>query len=152
MDESFDFNLVKKRLILQINEPYNKFINICSIGELNLAQKIYYYYNGKINIYAYNNKPFRISCSYGKLNVAKWLYNLKKINLNKHNKYLFNQVCENNHFGVAKCLYKLGILEKKSYMYDITYSFEKLCNNGHLDFAKWLYQIGKFNCIIINIV
>ncbi len=53
------------------------FINYCTNGDLINAKK-YFEENPNLDIHANNNEGFHISCCYGHLEFAKWLWSLNQ--------------------------------------------------------------------------
>ena len=66
------------------------------------------------DIHGFEESVFRYSCMYGRLEAAKWLYQLgvetnSPINIHAHNEYAFRNSCSNGYLDVAKWLYQLGM-------------------------------------------
>ena len=87
-----------------------------------------------------NGDDFIDICKTGKLEVAKWLYDLKGINIHTHaiNDHAFFQSCVKGHIEVAKWLYSLGGID--IYVVD-DHAFCSSCMKGQIEVAKWLLSI-----------
>ena len=117
---------------------YNKFIEYCQNGNLDMA-KLLLSAKPDIDISAHNEWAFRISCIYGHLEVAKWLLSVKPyIDISAENEFAFRLSCSHGHLEVAKWLLSLKPDIDISARHD--YAVRSSCNNGHLEVAKWLLQ------------
>ena len=90
----------------------NEFVELCRRGNLKEA-KNYYSKNPTINILDDDNRGdfgLPVACSYGHLEVVKWLSEITPIDNSSPNNNYFN-----NYFG---------------------YSFEQACYKRHLNIAK----------------
>ena len=84
-----------------------------------------------------NDYAFYWSCTFGHLEVAKWLYSLDYINI-----HLFHaSVGCFRHLIVVKWLYSLDI----NIHSNKEYAFCWYCKNGNLEVAQWLYSLGNIN-------
>ena len=124
-------------------DNYKEFFNYCVSGNLEKA-KILYIVN-KINVNAENNKVFKISCMYGKLNSLQWLYSLNGIDkATKNEAFCFASLyCKIN---ILQWLYSLGeidIVTKNT-------AFKNSCTFGYLEVGQWLYSIDNTIDIHIN--
>jgi hypothetical protein len=132
------FNLIKKKLISKMRKPIDKFIKICIIGNLNIAQKIFELNN--IKIIDINDFVFRIVCRKGNIDIAKWLYSMGGINIHTYDENAFADSCKYGHLNVAIWLNSIGIHE--IHIHDNNhYAFKSCCKNGHIDIAEWLCSI-----------
>jgi ankyrin repeat protein len=111
----------------------------CFNNNLELAKYILEL-NPDINIQKNDNMIFIVTCSYGHLEVAKWL--LKLINPTMNDFYYINKgfinACLQGKLLVAEWLVSLvsnyDILEFEK-------AFESACENGHLEVAQWLIKV-----------
>jgi len=58
------------------------------------------------SVYGYTKSAFELACTYGRLEIAKWLYNLGKqinypINIYADNENALKYACENNKLEIA---------------------------------------------------
>lgn len=114
----------------------------CENGNICVAK--YMYSLEKVDAHYNEDYAFRISCEYGKFDMAKQLFqNLKKINIHALDDYAFRYSCKNGHLDIAKWLYQLG--EKINVHAVKDYAFRYACSNNHLNVCKWLYQLGDID-------
>lgn len=131
-----------------------RFIDCCKKGDLDQAQSLY---NSDINI----REAFLVSCKFGYIVLAKWLYSLgKKVNIrdafitsceygqlnvaiwlhSQGRKLDFTDAlavsCYTGKIEIAKWLTTLGVRK-------ISVAFEMSCLGGHFEIAKWLYTLGE---------
>ena len=105
------------------------------------------------------NVRFRLSCRFGDLETAKWLWSLgvnrdqTLVDLHALDEFAFRYSCMNGHLETAKWLWSLGIgvgvgvdvssgqtqIDLHSY-YDE--AFRLSCTRGHIATAKWLWNLG----------
>jgi hypothetical protein len=89
----------------------NAFINLCSAGELQLAQE-FYSINPNIDISVDNERIFKIVCENGHLEMAKWLFSVKPtINISADDNYAIKYALKNEHMNVVSWL---NLLIKKN--------------------------------------
>lgn len=69
---------------------YNNFLTVQWLYDLN-----------KINIHFDNDRPIKLSCESGHLDIAKWLYSLNSVDIHAQKYFAFKQSCENQHLEVA---------------------------------------------------
>lgn len=126
-----------------INEQKNSceqdefvFICACLSGNLLIAKSIHAN-KPNINISANNDYAFRIACENGHLEVAQWLYEIKK-EINIEIAFIF--ACENGHLDIAQWL--LEIKPSIKNLDDYVTAFENACENAKLDVAKWLFEVN----------
>lgn len=132
----------------------------CVTGNINKLKE-YYLNNPTIDIHHNNEEMFGLSCAYGNLNVAEWLFQLSQnkeiglINIHAENEGVFYVACQNGHLEIAKWLWKLshdkniGSINIHNYN---EYPFTASCKRGHLEVAKWLWKLSQDeNVGIINI-
>ena len=127
------------------DKQYERFINACEYGKLNLAKKIYFSKN--INIYEYQFEPsvFKIACSMGRLKVAQWLYSLGGFEDDLN--YAFYVACSEGHLKTAKWLYSFGNIDIHV---DDDGPFIDSCRYDHPQVAKWLTSIEDNYYVIIK--
>lgn len=82
-------------------------------------------------------RAFRWSCSYGNIDIAKWLYSLDNVDIHADYDFTFIWSCRNNHLDVAKWLYSLD----NFCTWVIDDAFNESCDNGHLDVTEWLCSL-----------
>jgi hypothetical protein len=148
------------------DELSTKFINdvfkiCCGRGHLEtiiILNKI----SDEIDIHNENNSAFKLSCNQGRLEVAKYLYELSKgdININEDQNTIFKQSCINGHLEVAKWLYDLSNIYKHRNIFiintvteiiNLQKIFAYVCENNHLDIAKWLHKTSRDHSNYIKI-
>ena len=106
----------------------------------------------------YNNNPsidisdyvyvFCSACGYGRLDVAKWLLEVKpEIDISINYERPFQWACGEGHLEVAKWL--LEIKPDIDISADDENAFCCVCAHGHLHAAKWLLEI-KPDIVISN--
>ena len=123
--------------ISSIKYKFNIFAESCIFGNLNVVK----FYKNKINDEKLD-KYFYLSCEYGHLDIAKWLYTLNgKIKIHYGNEGPFRLSCENGYLHIAQWIYSLDG-EIYIHMYD-DYAFRWSCKNGHLNIAQWLYSLDN---------
>ena len=125
-----------------IKNPQKKFDNSITIGNIALADYIFYNYNIIISV-----ETFEETCINGKLEAAKYLYYNnelhEKFNLNVINR-LISSVLLKNHIKLAKFLikkFKLTKVDTQNY-YNMYHVLFKLYIRGNIKSCKWL--IGKY--------
>ena len=114
-------------------------------------QSIQEFYNNNPNINNSSNDEYAFgsACSYGLLEVAKWLLEVKpNIDISANDERAFCSACGEGHLEVAKWL--LQVKPDIDISADNEYVFCCVCAHGHLDVAKWLLEI-KPDIIIYNI-
>ena len=75
------------------------------IGDLEKTSELYNKHKDDIDIHENDEYLFRISCRFGRLEIAKWLWNLKKdINLHAKNDEAFKMACFNGHYEIGSWL------------------------------------------------
>lgn len=80
---------------------------------------------------------FRLSCSFGHLEISKWLLQLNNcIDVHSFNDYAFRYSCNNGYIIVAQWLNKTYCFDSKTY----NKAFKLSCGNGHIKIAKWLIK------------
>ena len=97
-------------------------------------------------------KLFPEICSYGRTDIAQWLYEKSKedgntkVNINAQGDYAFIWSCANGHLATAQWLYEKS-KENGNTKVNINaqgdYAFMLSCRNGHLAMAQWLYEKSK---------
>jgi hypothetical protein len=112
------------------------FVKLCESGDLENAQ-IYYANNFDINIHVLDEYVFRLCCGKGKLNVAKWLYELGA-NIHAFSEDALKWACQNGHLDVIKWLYKKGA----KFSINNNMPFVWSCLYGHLEVAQWIHFVG----------
>jgi hypothetical protein len=132
----------------------------------------------KIDIHYMDDEYFLRICSFGHLEIAKWIYSfggfsdiiltrafitskhieisqwlfsLERIEINESIfKWAFNFACSNNKFELAKWINSIN----SDYKFDIHSKnidkFINLCLEGNLEFAKWIYSFGGINICLIS--
>ena len=92
-----------------MNDQTKNFLMACRGGNLEWAIQLekYYPHIGKIDIHFNYEEPFRISCEYGHLHIAKWLYSLGNIDIAAQGHYAFYSSCRNKHIEVANWLHSI---------------------------------------------
>jgi hypothetical protein len=97
---------------------------------------------------------FNESCDKGKLETAKWLYDLSKtdgntkVNINAENDSAFRHSCHYGNSETAKWLYDLSKTDgntKVNINAGNDYAFRHSCHYGHSETAKWLYDLSKID-------
>lgn len=119
------------------------FINLCSNGNLDHLQGLWYSKQKPINIHAENEKAFINSCRNGHLNVAQWLHMLGSltgatpINIHAQEEKAFVLSCVNNHLEIAKWLLTLDNTINIRAQNNRAF----ICSGraGHLEVIKWLW-------------
>jgi ankyrin repeat protein len=110
---------------------------LCKSGNLQKLQHIITQQN--INMADFD-QLFRTACEYGRLDIAKWLLQIKPdINISADDDEAFQCACGNGHLDVAKWL--LQIKPNIDISINNDEAFRYACEDGHLDVAKWLLQI-----------
>lgn len=117
--------------------------------------KFIYSLNKKLPTHEKMTQLFQLSCEYGNLEMAKWIYykclhSSAKINIKQNNDIAFRMSCENGHIEVAKWLYSID--NKINHFADDKYAFQKSCTYDHTEVARWLVTIcpDKYYVSIIN--
>lgn len=119
----------------------NQFHKLCICGHLEMAQQLFLNNTNKlIGIEIKINDIFAVTCYYGQLEVAQWLYSIiPSINVSVDDEFPFRSACEHGHLKVAQWLHSikptLNVSTEKEY------AFRRACRNGHLDIAQWLLEI-----------
>lgn len=97
---------------------YYAFEECCIHGNLEMARIIYNYSPLHTQIHKNMDKPFRLACENGWLDLAKWIYyvlsNEKKIDIKICNHYAFRKALKNRNMHVVKWLETIEPLYKKS--------------------------------------
>jgi ankyrin repeat protein len=147
-------------------EVYEKgFLEACKNGKIEVAQLVYSkekfnkdsFLNDiqdnffvsmleKNNMISFNiyNKAFLMACTYGHIDIAKWLLTLdEKPDIHYDIDINFSNSCMNGHLEIAKWLLTLD--NKIDIHNDDNSAFISACCHGRLDVAKWLYSLDKFD-------
>jgi ankyrin repeat protein len=128
-----------------------RFIELCENGDLDGAQQCYQL-NPNINIFLnidISENAFRIACSKGHLEIAKWLLLVKPdINISANNGYAFRIACSEGHLEVTQWLHLVNptIISISQSIY----LFILVCEKGYLEMAKWLFQIYLYDIYYIE--
>ena len=97
---------------------------------------------------------FLLSCSYGRLKIAKWLIKTyPKIDIHAYHEYVFKMGCLYGHLKIVKWLIKYGNLigTPINIHIDTECVFKMSYLNGHIHIVQWLiehfdgFEITKFN-------
>lgn len=114
---------------------HNKiFCEICAEGDLKKV-KAYYGTNGA-QIH-WRCDALIVACQNNLLDIAKWLYFLKKFDFDRHMDLLFKHACSNGHLDIAQWIY----VEKKINICDVENAFALACAHGHLNTTQWLHSL-----------
>ena len=114
-------------------------------GNLQAIQE-FYNNNPTINNSSNDEYAFGSACSYGLLEVAKWLLQVKPdIDISADNEYVFCCVCAHGHLDVAKWL-----LEIKPDIIIYNIAFFNACRYKNNDVALWLSTIDQMFVVIIQ--
>ena len=143
---------------------YNKFTDLCRIGNLEEAKKM------EINNVNYIN-GFYIACTYGQFEIVKWLHSFKSPFFYINFPFAFANSCKSGNIDLVKWLYDETSPKLENYKYsefyllmfnilDNTYNTELYKNerkkfihykndlpfynallNGHIEIVKWLYSL-----------
>ena len=143
----YQWKRINSMKLYTINDIFTK---ICGMGFLEYAK--YFVNENEIDIHAYNDYAFRLSCENGHLELAQWLIQLgessgyTKIDIHASNKDAFRSSCYHGHIEVAQWLVQLG--ESDGYTkIDIhvlnEFAFKWSCLYGHLNIARWLIELGE---------
>ena len=127
------------------DEKYERFINACEYGNLNLANKIYFSEDIDIHKCEFEQNVFTIACFNGKLKVAQWLYSLGGFEDDLN--HAFYIACGEGHLKTAKWLYSLGNIDIHV---DEDGPFIDSCRYDHPKVAKWLTSIEDNYYVIIK--
>lgn len=128
--------------INEIQNEYSIFLNACKKGDVEVVKSLFDK-NPNINISDCNDEPFWYSCFCGHLEVAQWLFEIRK---DMHDVICcdaFMGACENGHLEVAQWLLELkpNIINFDNITH--TYTFYLVCKKGHLKVAQWLLEINQ---------
>jgi hypothetical protein len=117
------------------------FIDYIKEGNLDKAKQ-FLQENPKYNIHVNDEKAFRLSCYYGHLEVARWLWDISnnKINIYAKNEDAFCSSCMKGHLEVARWLWDISNHKINIHAYG-DYAFRWSCFHCHLDVAKWLLSL-----------
>lgn len=115
----------------------------------------YIYRTTNIDIYSNENIAFINACTYGHLDIAKWLYELSNFTMNIHTKncYAFKISCIKGHLNIAKWLYTI---DGEKIIANFTYlDFCDVVDEENLNVTKWLYftvliKVNKFTASCAN--
>ena len=120
----------------------DELIQLCMDNNLEGAQR-YLRENPEIDVinYAYKMEMLFIhTCSYGRLEMAQWLYQISPKFNNKVYERTFRYACSEGHLSMAQWLLQINPnINNREY----TKSFLYACSNGQLDVAKWLLEVSK---------
>ncbi len=122
-----------------MNSKYDKFSFLCVSNPLREVVEYYNRWKNAIDIHAFHSHVFILTCKYGRLDVAKWLWMISEgtIDIHTDNECAFRWCCRNGYLDVAKWLWKISKETINS-----EYAFRCSCENYHLDIAKWLWRIS----------
>lgn len=89
------------------------------------------------------NEALILSCEYGYLELAKWLYSLyNTYKQNDHINKAFELSCLNGHIGIAKWLLE----DNEISLNTINDIFNKSCYNDNFRIAIWLHSLKPVKC------
>jgi ankyrin repeat protein len=142
-------------------EEFIKYIETCDLDKI----KEEYHNSNKVVFHENIEELFRISCTNGNLDKAKWLWQLSvdnklPIDINALDEYIntiFNWCCAFGKLDVAKWLWQLSleinnsinIYHKDRHGHD---AFRWCCVYGQLETAKWLLELSKDINLPIDII
>ena len=111
----------------------HEFIVACKENDLNTIQQMTHMVD--------MNEGFIWACSYGHIDVVRYLVQNTNINIHARDEEGFIWACKNGHIDVVKYLVPLGV--------DIHAQYEEgfiwACNNGHIDVVRYLVQNTDIN-------
>ncbi len=123
----------------------NYFENACTNGQLCIAKMLFYFIPHMRKHISYNY-TFRVICSHGHLEVAKWLLEVHP-NMIPNYEFEFALTCQNGHLEVAQWLLQINPTINISAINE--HAFRSACFNGHLEVAQWLRSLMPFKYIIV---
>jgi len=84
---------------------YSNFCHEIIIGNIEEVKRIYSL--GIIDIHRQKDEPFRLACSYDRLEIAKWLYSLGDVDIYTGNNNLFRYAIVFSNIEIARYLHTL---------------------------------------------
>jgi len=111
------------------------FYDYCEIHHESLDKIIAYCKNKKLN----KCLLFIHCCSHGYLNIAKWLYSVKRIRMRTLNT-AFRMSCINGHVDVAKWLYSIGKSHVDIHIYN-NFVFRVSITKEQIHVVQWLTKL-----------
>lgn len=114
-----------------------EFYNACMTGNLKLAQQLY---NVTVLINTVEiERIFRIVCSNGHLELAKWLYTIyPKMDISYLNDYIFRHACSDGLLDVAQWIYEIN--PSCNLQACGNHAMRLACTHGHLPVMKWIFS------------
>lgn len=83
---------------------------------------------------------FKHACKYGRLDIAKWLYETKPVDITKNTLNTgFYCCCHWGFLEIAKWIYNIGEINTRT----INDAFQSCCMYGYFDIVQWLYAISN---------